>query len=109
MSVDRPDVIDGIGVEAAGEKVVMLISDHLPWDDSAHYQILAAKIEGYVSVVVSGQLARSHPPSAGKSPIIRLVHQYAPDETAIVFLRSVGSQLQFVGIDFEHTSLPSGY
>lgn len=106
MSVEQADVIDGIGLEAAGETVVMLISDDLAWDDPTHIRKLAAKVDAYASVVMSGEIVVSYPQSTGQSPVIRVVHEYLPDDAALAFLKSAASQLQFAGIGFEHIALP---
>lgn len=109
MSIQRSDVIDGIGLENVGEKVVMLISDHLAWDDPAHVSLLATKIEAYASAMLSGQLADSYPQATGKSTIIRLIYEKLPDAAALCFLSMIEDQLRIAGIGFEHMPLPSNY
>ena len=109
MSIQRSDVIDGIGLEHADEQVVMLISDHLAWDDPTHVPLLATKIEAYASATLSGQLADSYPQAAGKSTIIRLIYEKLPDTAALRFLSTIKDQLQLAGIAFEHLPLPPNY
>ena len=109
MSIQHPDVIDGIGLEDDGAKVVMLISDHLSWDDTAHVPLLVAKIEAYASAALSGQLMSSYPLSEGKPISVRLVYHDLPNGEAQLLLSGIGDQLRAVGIGFEHTSLPHDY
>lgn len=102
-------MIDGIGLEDAGAKVVMLISDHFSWDDPAHIPLLVAKIEAYASAALSGQLVSSYPPSEGKPISVRLVYHDLPHGEAERFLSGIGDQLKAVGIGFEYTPLPHDY
>jgi len=109
MSVEQADVIDGVGLQADGTVVEMLISDHLEWSDPQHLQLLAAKVEAYANAALSGQLAESYAPAEGKKVCIKLVWQHVPNADAARFFEGVEKQLNSVGIAFAQTALPEGH
>ena len=108
MSVERVDVIDGVGIRPDG-LVEMLISDHLEWQDELHLQLLASKVEAYANVALSGQLVQVYPAAEGKQVCIRLVWQRVPNVGAENFFEAVREQLRSVGIEFTHGALPDRY
>ncbi|WP_294124067.1 DUF6572 domain-containing protein [Sphingomonas sp.] len=108
MSIEKADVIDGIGLRPDGV-VEMLISDHLEWNGEQHHQLLAAKIEAYANAILSGQLAESYPPAEGRQVCIKLVWQHVPNAAAVRFFGAVEQQLSSAGIDFTQTALPDGF
>lgn len=41
MSIERSDVVDGLGISRVDGKVVLTISDHLRWDEpKKHFELL---------------------------------------------------------------------
>lgn len=54
MSVEHPNVIDAIGLKDAGAKIVMVVSDHLSWDDPEHIPLLAANNRGICAGPTAG-------------------------------------------------------
>lgn len=108
MSVENPSTIDGIGIEDDA-KVVMLISDHLEWDNPRHLAQLKSKIESYANAILSNQTAEVIPGAAGKPHIIRLIHQYLPTDEAVRVLAAMQQQLESIGVGFERTLLPHDY
>lgn len=108
MSVEQPDVIDGLGVRSDGA-VELLISDHLEWDGDRHFQLLAAKVEAYVNAALSGQLTQTYPAAEGKRVCIKLVWQQLPNAAAARFFAALQEQLRSVDIDFAPVALPKEY
>jgi hypothetical protein len=109
MSVEQPDIIDGLGLRPDGVTVEMVISDHLEWSDERHFQLLAAKVEAYANAVLTGQLAESYTQAQGKQVCINLIWQHVPNAAAAQFFETVGQQLHSVGIEFTQTALPNRY
>jgi len=108
VSVENPNVIDGVGLRKDRSCVELLISDHLPWGDPNHFSLIEAKLEAYANAYLSGQVVESLPSALGKPALIRLVWKYEPDNEAARFLNAVGQQLIGVGIEFETGPLPQG-
>ena len=106
MTVEQSGVIDGMGIMPDGSLVEMLISDHLPWDDTRHFELLAAKIEAYVGFIQSGQVVETMPAANGKPVRITVVWMHEPTLEAAQFFRSIAEQLKPVGIGFNAMTLP---
>lgn len=85
MTVEQADIVDGLGVDKGSGSVVLMISDHLPWDD-AHLLALKAKLTTYMGFIQSGQLAERLPGNSNRKVEIRLVCKYCPDAKATAFL-----------------------
>ena len=109
MSIEDATVIDGMGIDAPTGAVVLLISDHLPWADLAsHVRMLEAKINGYISFI-TGQLAEAMPELAGRKVRVELMHQFEPTVDAVSAFTAATFQLEELGIDFAHRSLPTSH
>jgi hypothetical protein len=86
MSVDQVDKIDVISTAPNG-KVMLTISDHLPWDDAnEHLMILQNKINSYLSFIESGQIFEDYPNAQNSKLAIRVCIKYEPNNTALRFL-----------------------
>ena len=106
MTVEQNDIIDGVGVERDGSAVVLVISDHLPWD-AEHIRVLRGKLEAYVDAVLSGRLAHSYPAATGKPVVIDLVWREEPTPVARTFLASAREQIGRAGMMLRDGPLPS--
>jgi uncharacterized protein DUF6572 len=62
MSVEQTDVVDILGIDRETGHVVLTISDHLDWSDSARHQIiLQKKLNRYLAFVESGEILEQIP------------------------------------------------
>jgi hypothetical protein len=109
MSIERSDIIDGVGITRDGSSVEMLISDHLEWGDARHLALIAAKVEAYANAALSDQLVGSFPAAIGKAVCISLIWENAPDAEGIRFLQDIAQQVAAAGLKFSHRPLPQGY
>lgn len=110
MSIERSDVVDGLGISRVDGKVVLTISDHLQWDElKEHFELLEEKIGAYLAFVKSGQLYEKLPAAHGRAVRIELVFEHAPNEAAATFLAAAKDQLRAVGVEFSAAALPEGY
>ena len=110
MSIDSSDVVDGLGISKADGKAVLIISDHLPWDDQeAHFSLIERKIGAYLALIASGQVVETLPAAKGKAVRIELVYEHVPTTAAGRFLTATRTQLQSNGVEFIAMSLPNVY
>jgi len=101
MSIDQKDIIDFISTAPDG-KVILSISDHLPWDtENQQLLILQDKINSYLKFIESGEIVESYPPSKNKDLVIRVTMQYEPNEISLVFLNRCKETILNAGIEFE--------
>ena len=107
MSISDTDVVDGIAVDTNAGQVVLLISDHLPWDDGAHTRLLEQKLGSYIHFIRSGQITEQYPDAIGRAVKIELICQYIPPSFAEEFLLAAKRQLNAdEGVEFEYKTLP---
>src|SRR5688572_26523145 len=110
MSIEQADKIDGMGVDTHNNELVLLISDHLSWEDEkAHVFSLENKLSGYIDYINSGQYLEPNPQFRGMSVRIKLVHKHSPTSSARTILQAVEVQLEAMSIRFSYEPLPSQY
>lgn len=110
MSVDEVDILDSVGFDPLSDNVNLYIFDQLEWFGNAiHISTLENKINRYIDVISSGQLYEISENFAGKSLTIVLIHEFNPDDHALIVLERLAVQLGSVGIGFVHRSLPDGF
>jgi hypothetical protein len=108
MSIEKPDVVDAIGIKNETGKVVLNLLDAWDWtDEHAHLVALQSKLNGYFEFIESGQLVEAYPQAAGRKIIIGVIGRFPLATTAAALLdraRETCEELE-VEIRFEH--LPS--
>jgi hypothetical protein len=107
MAIDEPDRIDFIATRPGSSEVLLVISDHLDWDDPhGHALALQTKIDRYLAFLDSGQLRRVSKPPIPDNPSIcikvRALHE-APAEVSD-FLARVKTFLSAQQIRFEYSA-----
>ena len=86
MSIDQPDVVDIVSVDRMTGQVVLTISDHLDWSDSAAHQLLLqSKLNRYLAFVESGEILQSCPNAKDRLVALRVVFRFQPDEAGRAF------------------------
>ena len=103
MSVDNFDYVDGIAVDEDGTTLIMLIADHLPWDEDFefdHLTVLQDKIQVYCNYVETNQYNVVYPNAKIKRYRILIDFKHGMSENCIKFLDVVGKQLAPWNIEF---------
>lgn len=110
---DRTDVIDVIAHDPKTGEVVLVMNEPNEWNGSDE-QLLALqeRFNAYVSFLLDGEMAETHPELAGKPAQIELRCAHMPDTRALEFLALIHDQLAFqelkleVVVITEHPSSP---
>jgi hypothetical protein len=97
MSVEDPEVVDFIGTDKETGRVVLSISDHLPWNKN-HFSILEKKISKYVDFVKSGQLLEARPDAHGRAVEISIVFKHELSDEARRILVTAQEDVQKLGM-----------
>jgi hypothetical protein len=99
MTVEQSGVIDIISIPPNSEIANLIISDHLPWDDTVpdHLLLLQNKINEYVGFIESKSLYEARPDLKEKHLIIKIVNKYPYSNEAEKFLRQAGFFLANAG------------
>jgi hypothetical protein len=107
MTIAQADRVDGLGIDKQAAELVLIISDHLAWDDvPTHVGALEAKLAAYVAYVGAGHHEAAVPESKGMPFCISLVCEHPPTAEANAILATVSEQLKGLGIRFLQSELP---
>ncbi len=99
---ERIGVIDVVGHDAGTDEVVLIMNKNGPWDGSdEQLHQLQERFNAYVSFLLDGELAESHPELAAKRARIEVRCDHMPDARALELLGMVHDQLEFQDIKME--------
>jgi Family of unknown function (DUF6572) len=99
---DRVGVIDVIAHEAKTGEVVLVMDEADEWNGSDE-QLLALqeRFNAYVSFLLDGEMAETHPELAGKPARLELRCAHMPDKRALELLGLIHDHLAFQELKFE--------
>lgn len=101
MSIEQHDSVDYIGVERSSGKLVLTVSDHLDWVDSATHQFaIQEKLNTYFRFVESGEIYGTYPDAKNRSVVFEIVMRIAPPNDEAAFLDRVRDAVERAGIEF---------
>ena len=107
MAIDDPNVIDGMALNKENNALVLLLTDHLPWDgenvlsEFDHLYFLQDKINAYISYLESGQYTETYSTEQIAFAIIEIHFKYTITENCEKFLNEVQNQIGQFGIKIE--------
>jgi hypothetical protein len=105
MTVEEVDKVDRLVFDRENGDVLLIISDHLAWDENEgeHLLVLQAKLNTYLEFVESGQLYAKYPRAIGRKIIFYVVGKFPlSDEAGKLYMlagkaiEDYGYSLQFV-------------
>jgi hypothetical protein len=99
---DRAGVIDVIAEDTKSGEVVLVMNEPNEWDGSDQ-QLLALqeRFNAYVSFLLDGEMADTHPELAGKRARIELRCAHMPDASALELLGLIHDHLAFQEVRLE--------
>ena len=99
MAVDKSSQIDAIANDKENACLVLLITDHLNWDNEfEHLKILQDKINAYVAFIESKQYDEIYPNADFKMAMIEIHFKYDITDSCQKFLQVAQDQLGQIGI-----------
>lgn len=99
MALDKPEVVDAIGIEDATGFVVLTIADSWDWEDEGqHLLALQAKLNSYFEFIESGQVSESYPGASGRDLVIELVSRFPLPEAAQELVRRASEACSDLGV-----------
>jgi Family of unknown function (DUF6572) len=101
-NLDRTGLIDVVAQDPKTRAVVLVMNEPNEWDGSDE-QLLALqeRFNAYVSFLLDGEMAETHPEFAGKRARIELRCAHMPDASALELLGLIHDQLAFQEIKLE--------
>jgi hypothetical protein len=98
----RARVIDVIAHDPKTDEAVLLMNESNEWDGSDDQLLsLQERFNTYVSFLLDGEMAETHPEFAGKPARIELRCAHMPDTRALELLGLIHDQLAFQEIKME--------
>jgi len=99
---DRTGVIDIIAEDPKTGEAVLVMNEPNEWNGSDE-QLLALqeRLNAYVSFLLDGEMAETHPELAGKRARIELRCTHMPDAKALELLGLIHDQLAFQDVKLE--------
>jgi hypothetical protein len=104
MTIEQKGVVDIISIPPDSNVAALIISDHLPWDDSTkdHLMMLQEKINEYVGFIESGAIHEARPDLINKRLIIKVIAKYALSREAGAFFNQAKEFLENEGFILLH-------
>lgn len=107
MAIDNPKTIDGMAIDRERNALVLLLTDHLAWEDPEapseleHLELLQDKINAYISFLESGQFKESYPGEDFAMAAIQVHFKHNITENCEKFLNAVQDQVGQLGVKIE--------
>ncbi len=86
MSISETNSVDIMVTTKTGE-VLLVVADHLEWDnEEEHLALLQKKLNTYIHVLKSGSIFQGHEELRGKKFVIQVDFRCAPTPGAIAYI-----------------------
>jgi hypothetical protein len=108
VSIDDSQIIDIISTAADG-KVVLTLTDHLPWGDNNHIEKLQKKLNVYLAFVESGEVYGKYPDARERQFLFKISCKFQPDTEGLAFLHQAKLIIENAGFEFRHEVSPVSY
>lgn len=103
MSVVDNKTVDGIALTDDKSGIILLITDHLDWEDEyKHLILLQEKINAYVSFIEERQYVEIYPCESINYSLIEVHFLYNLTCNAEKFIHTVNNQLNELGIGIRY-------
>lgn len=102
MSVVETNKIDGIGTSKRRGELLLLITDHLGWENEyEHLVVLQNKINAYLDFIESKQYLEIYPDSQFKKIVIEINFKNKITKKCDDFLKVVSNQTRQFNIEIQ--------
>jgi hypothetical protein len=99
MTIEQTNVVDFVAFSDSSKEVLLVIVDHLPWDENEgeHLLLLQNKLNTYLEFVEGGQLEAGFPKARGKEVIVKMTGTYPLSEQALKFFNLAKGRISELG------------
>jgi HEPN domain-containing protein len=110
MTIEQTNVVDLIGHDEESNRINLVISDHLEWDDkNEKLLLLQEKINSYLAFLEGGEIYEHYPDAEYEGFVIELVSKYEPNEEAEKFLNLAKNTIIEAGFNLKWGPLNDAY
>ena len=87
MSIEQPNVIDFLLCDKTTGHALLILSDHLDWEDDedGHILLLQDKLNHYIHAIESGQIVKKMPELRDLPAVIYVWGKYPPSKQGAAF------------------------
>ena len=110
MALEKPDVVDAVGVEEATGVAVLTIADAWDWtNEREHLLALQSKLNRYLDFIESGEIWKEYPQAVGRDLVIEVVGRFPIPEAGLELLRRAAEVSDNLGVQIRnrHYQWPS--
>lgn len=108
MALAATSQIDALGIhDETGDLDVILIDERDWLDESAHLELLQAKLNSYLRFLESGEVFETRPEAVGRPIRIRIHFKEQPTTRAGHFLKKAARAIAEAGFDLSYRVHPS--
>lgn len=102
MSIIETQVVDGIATTDDGKELIMLIADHLNWENEMeHLLLLQDKINAYIEFWEDKQYLTIYPDKSISEAVIEIHFLHGTTKNCMSFIETVNKQLSTADISIE--------
>jgi hypothetical protein len=101
MTIEQTNVVDFVAFSDSGKEVLLVIVDHLTWDENEgeHLLLLQNKLNTYLEFVEAGQLEADFPKARGKEVVVKIAGTYPLSERALKFFNLAKGRIEELGLE----------
>lgn len=95
MSIIEVDKIDAMGISKDGNGLILMLADHLEWDDEAiHLLMLQDKINAYLGYIESNQFQDIYQNAKFEYYVIEVHFKFKITNNCIKFIDVINKQME---------------
>jgi len=107
MAIDKPEIVDAVGLERGTGFVVLTITDEWDWkNEGQHLLALQAKLNAYFHFVESGQLRSTYSEVGNRKVVIDVVSRFAMPQVGLQLLERSSIACADLGIRVRNKKYP---
>ena len=107
MALDKPYVVDAVGIDRNTGSVVLTIADDRGWEDpKEHILALQEKFNAYFNFIESGELLEAYPNAVGRPIVIDVIARFPIPKIGIDFLELAAASAADLGVTIRNRHYP---
>ncbi len=105
MTMSEPNRIDIVAEDEQRGKVLLVMTEHRPWEAGPMHDQFRAKLQAYLNYVLGGRFAQDHPGKGPRDVVIQVGCREAPGAATLALFEKARRDLRQHGIEFEYEVL----
>jgi hypothetical protein len=102
LSLEKPNIVDAMGLDEASGRLILVIRHDGAWDGSSgQLYLLQEKLNAYLSYALDGEMAETTPEFANRPLGLLIDSALSPDPRTLHLLAHVRRQIAFQDITLE--------